>query len=152
MNNDDMDMDFSENSTNSRTEDMLLHHVILPRILPQNRSINLYKIEFDLMLKMVENVETLSEFIPQKTGEMFKRLKNVHMNCTKENISTEISALCPGDTFAMFVRSQHTGLMIHVPLTETINDVQTVIVSTIPNLHPDEIYTHDTDFEVFFIP
>ena len=129
-------------------DDELLHHVILPRVLPQQKSPRLYKTEMDLLMKMVQNVENLKEFLPAKTVEFFQRLHRVHAICTKENISREISALQPGDTFAMFVRLQHTALMIHVPLNEQINNVQNVIVSTLSNLHPDEIYKHDSDFEV----
>lgn len=130
-------------------EDVLLHHVILPRVLPQEKSPHLYDVEFNLMIKMVQNVEDLAEFIPPKTVELFQRLHRVHTMCTKETISREINALQPGDTFAMFVRLQYSGFMIHVPLNENVNDVQNVIVSTIPNLHPDEIYNHETDYEVF---
>lgn len=132
-----------------RNEDVLLDHVILPRVLPQTKTPNLYETEFDLMKKMVENVENLSNFIPTKTVEMFQRLKRVHEMRTKEDISKEINALCPGDTFAMFVRFQHTGFMIHVPSTEAINNVRNVVVSTIPNLHPDQVYESNGDFEVF---
>lgn len=130
--------------------DDLLYHVILPRVLPQEKSTSLYKTECDLMLKMVANVESLTDFIPPKTLELFQRLYRVHTTCTKESISREIRDLRPDDTFAMFVRFQHTGFMIHVPSDEKENDVKNVIVSTISNLHPDEIYKHYTDFEVSF--
>lgn len=55
-----------------------------------------------------------------------------------------------GDTFAMFVRLQHTGIMIHVPSNEKIGDIKNVIVSTIPTIHPGVIYDHDSDYEVIF--
>ncbi|XP_031635809.1 uncharacterized protein LOC116348812 isoform X2 [Contarinia nasturtii] len=142
-----MDNDVDMEMNNVRDEDVLLDHIILPRVLPQTKPRYLYDTEIDLMKKMVKNVEKMSEFIPRKTVEMFQRLQRVHMMLTKENISKEINELCPGDTFAMFVRFQHTGFMIHVPSTEAINNVQNVIVSTIPNLHPDQVYKHDTDFE-----
>lgn len=143
---DDVDMKLSY----EHDEDVLLHHVILPRVLPQEKSPRLYETEMDLMVKMVENVKNLVKFLPPKTFELFQCLHRVHMMHTKENISNEIKTLKPGDTFAMFVRMQCTGLMIHVPLTENVDDVQNVVVSTIPNLHPDEIYNHDSDFEVIF--
>lgn len=139
-----MDMKMSS----EHNEDVLLHHVILPRVLPQKKTPRLYETEFNLMKIMVTNVKNLAQYIPSKTVELFERLHRVHMMCTKENISEEIKALQPGDTFAMFVRLQHTGLMIHVPSTENVNNVQNVIVSTIPNLHPVEIYSHESDFEV----
>lgn len=50
----------------------------------------------------------------------------------------------------MFVRLQHTGIMIHVPSNEEIDNVKNVIVSTIPTIHPGEIYSHDSDYEVIF--
>lgn len=71
------------------------------------------------------------------------------MTCTKENIAHEINKLRPGDTFAMFVRMQHTVLMIHVPLNESSDDVQNVIVSTFSwNLHPGQTNNHESVFEV----
>lgn len=122
-------------------EDELLEHIILPRVLPQEKSRKLYDTEMSLMNKMVENVETMAHVIPAKTVELFQRLHSVHMDRTKENVSRHINNLHPGDTFAMFVRFQHTALMIYVPPNENdVDDVKNVIVSTITNLHPDEIY------------
>lgn len=77
-------------------EDELLEHIILPRILPQEKSPKLYDTELDLMRKMVEVVENTANVIPTKTVELFQRLHSVHMNCTKENISQTINALRPG--------------------------------------------------------
>lgn len=134
--------------SNKRAYDELLEHIILPRILPQEKSSKLYETEHELMSTMVKNVECMANVIPSKTVEFFQRLHRVHMICSKENISREINSLNPGDTFALFVRLQHTAIMIHVPSNEKINDVKNVIVSTIPTLHPGEIYKHDSDYEV----
>lgn len=147
---DDDDDDVPMELSIAHNEDELLEHIILPRILPQEKSSMLYKTELELMKKMVENVENMADIIPLKTVELFQRMQRVHMICEKGNVSQEINALRPGDTFAMFVRLQHTAIMIHVPSNEKINDVQNVIVSTIPTLHPGEIYKHDSDFEVIF--
>lgn len=147
---DDDDDDVPMELSIAHNEDELLEHIILPRILPQEKSSKLYKTELELMKKMVENVENMADIIPSKTGELFQRMQRVHMICEKGNVSQEINALRPGDTFAMFVRLQHTAIMIHVPSNEEINDVKNVIVSTIPTLHPGEIYKHDSDFEVIF--
>lgn len=146
-----MDNDVDLKLGSEHNLDVLLHHVILPRVLPQEKSRNLYETEIDLMLKkMVKNVEIV-EFMPPKTVELFQRLQRTHIKCTKENISREIRNLRAGDTFAMLVRSQHTAFMIYVPLNETSDDVQNVIVSTFPsNLHPGQIYNHESDFEVIF--
>ena len=146
MDDDDVPMDLAID----HNEDELMIHIILPRILPQEKSSKLYKTEVDLMKKMVENVENMANVLPSKTVALFQRLHRVHMVRTKENVSHEINALCPGDTFAMFVRLQHTTIMIHVPSNEKINDVKNVIVSTIPTLNPDEIYKYNSDFEVIF--
>lgn len=146
--NDNDDDDMPMELAKKHKEDELLEHIILPRVLPQEKSLKLYETELDLMKKMVENVENMANVIPSKTVEFFQRLHRVHMTCSKENVSCEINTLCPGDTFAMFVRFQHTAIMIHVPSNERINDVKNVIVSTIPTLHPGEIYKHDSDFEV----
>lgn len=131
-------------------EDELLDHIVLPRVLPQEKSSKLYGTELDLMRRMVENIECMAHVIPPKTVELFQRLHRVHMVRTKENVAQEINDLRPGDTFAMFIRLQHTAIMIHVPSNEKIDDVQNVIVSTIPTLQPDTIYKHDSDFNVIF--
>lgn len=147
---DDDDDDVQMELAIEHNEDELLEHIILPRILPQEKSSKLYETELDLMKKMVANVENMANVIPPKTVELFQRLHRVHMICSKENVSHEINALRPGDTFAMFVHLQHTAIMIHVPSNESVDDVKNVIVSTIPTLHPGEIYKHDSDFEVIF--
>lgn len=125
-------------------EDVLLHHVILPRVLPQEESESLYQTEIDLMRKMVKTVKDLDTFLPSKTVEFFERLERTHLQCTKENISHEINELRPGDTFAIFMSFERTTFMIHVPLDGHNNDVQNVIVSTFP------IYMQENDFEVIF--
>lgn len=125
--------------------DVILHHVLLPRVLPQEKSPKLYEVELNLMTQMVKNVVNLVKCgIPSKTVELFRSLHEVHMKCNKENISKAINSLQPGDTFAMFVRLQHTGIMIYK------KDSQNIIVSTIPSLHPEKIYKHDSDYEVIF--
>lgn len=138
--------------SNENNQDGLLHHVLLPRVLPQKKTYRLYDMEFNLMIKMVKNVEKLAQFLPPRTVEFFQRLYRVHMMCTKENLSREINALCPGDTFSMFVRLQHTAIMIYVPVNENANDIQNVIVSTVPvSLHPEEIYKNESDIEVILM-
>lgn len=148
-----MDVDVDMNSDPNLTEhDSLMQHIILPRKLPQKKSPYLYATEFEIMNQMVKTVESLSSWIPPKTVEMFQRLQRVHSECTPETISNEINALQPGDTFAMFVRFQFCAFMIHVPKKEQVNDVQNVIVASIPgSLHPSEIYKHDSDIKVNFV-
>lgn len=78
------------------SNDELLDHIILPRVLSQEKSSKLYDTELELMKKMVETVENMANSIPPKTVELFQRLYDVHMNCTKENVSHVISSLAPG--------------------------------------------------------
>lgn len=127
-------------------DNTLLHHIILPTVLPREAS---YTTELDLMNQMVNNVKNLTGWIPSETVDLFQKLQKVHTNCTPQTVFTEINKLCPGDTFAMFIRHQHYAIMIHVPSDEKMNDVQNVIVATFPgSLHPSEIYEHDSDIGV----
>lgn len=143
---------------NERTEldsqetwECLLNHVILPRVLPQTKPRSFQ--ETELMVKMVNNVENLAKykFMPPKTVELFKRLKRIHFECTPAVISEEINKLRPGDTFAMFVRRQNNAFIIYAPPVKDRNATipQNVIVATfLGNLHPCEIYKHDSDVQV----
>lgn len=145
-------MDYINYDAELEMQDLLMHHIVLPRILPQQKSPHLNQTEHDLMKDMVETVKNLSSWIPSKTVEMFNRLYKVHTECTSENVSTQINELEPGDTFAMFVRFQRCAIMIHVPPEERVNNVQHVIVATIPgSLHPSEIYEHESDIEVIIL-
>lgn len=129
-------------------EDEQLHHVLLPRVLPSEKG-NLYKTEFILMNQMVNNVESLTDFLPSQTVKLFQSIRRIHTERSPTLISNEIRALKPGDTFAMFVRFQHNTIMIHVPPNENAENIQNAIVATIPGaLHPNEIYKHESDMEV----
>lgn len=81
-----------------RTRDILMDHVILSRVLPEEKSRYIY--EQMLMIKMVENVENLSDWLPAKTVEMFQRLKRVHLECTKSDIAEEINDLEAGKLYS----------------------------------------------------
>lgn len=134
-------------------QDTLLTHIILPRFLPQQKP-RFYH-ELDLMSRIVDTVENLDEWIPSKTVELMQKLRRVHFECTPQVISEEINALRPGDTFAMFVRRQNCAFMIHKPsngMVKVEDEIASnVIVATFPgNLHPGEIYKHDSDIEVNF--
>lgn len=127
----------------------LLNHVVLPRILPEGYLKDHEDQELSLLSNMVHTVERNSEWIPSATVRLCQRLKRAHMSRTPETISNEISQLRPGETFAMFVRRQNTGLMIHMPSEQVSNAEKTVTVVTFPgNLHPKEIYDHTSDLEV----
>lgn len=139
-----------DNDSFAREEDAQLHHVLLPRVLPQGKD-DLDEIGFILLNKMVENVEKLSQYLPQKTVELFRRMQNIHAERTPENIAKNINALQPGDSFAMFVRLQHCTIMIYIPLDEEPDNIQNAIVSTFSDLHPNEVYKYESDIEVSFL-
>lgn len=74
--------------------DILLDHVLFPRVLPQEKSKPIHELE--LLMKMIENVENLSKWLPLKTVEMLQRLKRIHIECTPAVIWEEINDLKPG--------------------------------------------------------
>lgn len=142
-----MDFDVSY----KRKEDVQLHHVLLPRVLPKERG-DLYQVEHDLMTLMVRTMENLSESLPSKTMKLFQTLEKVHTERTPIIVSNEINALGPGDTFAMFVRFQHSMIMIHVPSNKNSDNIDNAVVATFPgSLHPNEVYNHNSDMEVHFL-
>lgn len=131
--------------------DSLINDVVLPRVLPEQKSRYFNKLKLDLMLQMVANIENSSEWIPSKTVDLFKSLKKVQKSCTPSIIADEINALQPGDTFAMFVHRQNCAIMVHMPEDQThqAEGIQKVIVATFPgNLLSGEIYKHESDAEV----
>lgn len=135
----------------SKYQNNLLDHVILPRVLPQRKSC--YTHEQALVDQMIENVDGMSDWLPPKTVEMMKRLKRVNHECTPTVVSELINELrSPGDTFSMFVRWQNTAVIFYLPKdTEVINgdEPDNIIVATFPaGLHPRVIYEHDSDVEV----
>lgn len=132
------------------TFENLLNHVVLPRVLPDGYLKDHEDHELLLLSTMVQTVETNSEWIPSATVRLFQRLKRIHtISRTPETIANEINLLQPGETFAMFVRRQNTGFMIHMPTEQVSNAEKSVIVLTFPgNLHPKEIYKHSSDLEV----
>lgn len=143
-------------------QDSLLNHVVLPRCLPQQISKNHYALEQQLSIQFVENVENLSEWIPAKTVELFKRFSRVHNECTASIIADEISDLKPGDTFAIYEWRQNCAFILYIPsdenenlkTDETDDDISEatandVIVATFPgSLYPNEIYAFDSDIAV----
>lgn len=131
-------------------QNILLDHVILPRELPKKKSS--FNHEQALIDQMIENVDNLSDLLPQKTVKMMKRLKRVNYECTSAVVSELINELRPGDTFSMFVRKQNTAIIFYVPdHTGVDNDGKpdNIIVATFPGcLHPRTIYENESDVEV----
>lgn len=134
----------------SKQQNVLLEHVILPRVLPQKKQS--FQYEQMLIGELIESVENISAFLPQKTADMMSRLKRVNSECTPTVVSQLINGLRAGDTFSMFVRRQNTAIMFHVPNhTALDNDGYPVdiVVATFPGcFHPRTIYQHESDLEV----
>lgn len=131
------------------THDILLNHVVLPRVLPQEKSRFIH--EQALVVQFIENVENVSEWLPEKTVEMMDRLKRVTREHTRDVITEIINELEPGDSFSMFVRRQNCAIMFHIPATEEANapDLLNIVVGTfLGTLHPREIFNHENKIEV----
>lgn len=126
----------------------LLNHIVLPRFLPQSASIEFHSHELELLMRMMQNVENFAEYISPSTIKMCRSLLEVHRTQTKKVIAQQIRDLTPGDTFAMFIRRQNCGIMIHIPQSGS-----NAIVATFPGkLRPEEVYRrgHQSDLEVRF--
>lgn len=166
--NDDNEPDSQE------MQDVLLEHVVFPRFLPNQKP--RYFHELELMIRLVQTVEDLTQWIPPKTVDLLEKMRRVHLECTPNVVSEEINTLCPGnlkslksklheifhmnkmisagDTFAMFVRRQNCAILVHMPPEEMVEaeESQNVIVATFPaNLHPGESYKYDSDLEVISV-
>lgn len=134
--------------TTSDLYETLLHHIVLPRVLPQNKQACGEGIELRLLSRMTENVENSLEWIPPATVRLFISLTRSHSVRTKETVSKEINALKPGESFAMFIRRQNTAFMIHMPKDQS-DEMESVIVMTFPgNVSPEQIYRHPSDLQV----
>lgn len=127
----------------------LLNQIVLPRHLPQNRSPNFCAEELELLKRMVDNVESLSESVPANTLQMMRTLADVHFKPYPKTIKKNINDLQPGETFAMFVRAQNCALVIHM-LSDAPADSENIVVATFPGkLHPREVYRGNlSDLEV----
>lgn len=128
---------------------ILLNHVVLPRVLPQEKSRFIH--EREIVMQLVETVENVSERLPMETVEMMDRLKRVTREYTGGVVSEIINELEPGDSFSMFVRRQNTTIMFYIPKAgdNTTEEPQNIIVATfMGTLHPREIFKHESDIEV----
>lgn len=126
----------------------ILHHIVLPRYLPQERSPNFATEELELLKRMVKNVENLSDVVPINTLQMMRSLEDFHQKPYPKTIKYNINKLQPGETFAMFVRAQNCALMIHM-LPEAAADSENIVIATFPGkLHPKEVYANPSDLEV----
>lgn len=99
-------------------QNKILHHVVLSRILPPLEN------ELELVQQMIESVENVATWIPDKTVELFQRMKRLNLEPTEDAVSNEIDGLKPGDTFAMIIRRQYAVIMIHLLPDANIQDEQ----------------------------
>lgn len=145
-------MDFNTEPDPQWVQDNLLNHVVFPRCLPSQKPRYHIEMEIELMNRIVGTVETLTQWVPSKTVDLFNKLRRIHMECTPNDVAEEIRQLQPGDTFPMFVRRQNTAIMIHMPadVDPNHNDGPPIVIfATFPgSLHPGEVYKHDSDIEV----
>lgn len=133
------------------TQNILLNHVVLPRVLPQEKARFMHQQE--LVIQLVDTVENVSEWLPTKSVEMMERLKRVTREYTRTVVSEIINELEPGDSFSMFVRRQNTTIMFYIPKTDenSAEEPQNIIVTTfMGTLHPKEIFKHESDLEVSY--
>lgn len=128
----------------------LLHHVVLPRTLPDEYPVNQEELELRLLKQFVENLENCSKWIPSATVRLFQSLRQTHETRTPDNITEEINQLQRGDAFAMFVRQQNTGLLIYMPQEQSNdNGIEDLNIVTFPgNLNLGNVYNHPSDFMV----
>lgn len=86
-----------EPSTVQRSYENLLYHIVLPRVLPQERSADHEQHSLCLLLALNATIKMYSDLVPSATKRLFSSLKRTHMVHTSENISQEINALKPGE-------------------------------------------------------
>lgn len=130
----------------------LLHHVVLPRTLPDKYPANQEQLDLQLLTQFVENVENCNtKWIPAATVRLFQSLRRTHETRSPEQITEEINRLLPGEAFAMFIRQQNTGLLMYMPQeqnneNETKKDIN--IVTFPGNLNLENMYKYPSDFMV----
>lgn len=140
----DMDIDTDEEFEDEVLEKRIkvMNHILLPRKLPQEQYDSCHT-DLELMNQMVEIVQRLAEHLPARTVKLLKKMHQIYLKCTPKAVSEAIKTLGPGDTFAMFLRSQNCAIMFHVPKDENVDNVQNVIIATTPrSLAPSEIYNN----------
>lgn len=134
---------------NMEDDDMLMDHVLLPRVLSQKSPEKLFNTEVYIINQMTRIADDwATKGLPPKSAELLQMLMTFHIECNPKNISENINNLQPGDNFAMFVREQHCAILFHVPSKENADDI---IVAVFPgSLDPSEIYiiSQDSGIEV----
>lgn len=143
----DADTEVEKEAPDKKT--LLMNHILLPRSLPREKY-DSHETDLDLMNKMIDNVQKLTYYLPSKTVHLLEKLQEIYLNCTPQAVTQAINALGPDDTFVMFLKIENCAIMFHVPSNESVNNVQNVIIATIPgSLDASEIYENiNNDIEV----
>lgn len=140
-----------DEDTERELNEFMLTHAVLPRRLPEQKPT--YTQQLSMLNKMIANIDSVKECIPQKTRDFFQRFQQLHKSGTSiraQTINDQIKELHPGDTFAMFVRHQNCTVMVH--RMENNNDDYNVVVATFPgDLQFSEVYKYESDIEVICI-
>lgn len=114
--------------------DHFLKHIILPRVLPDELPEMEDTHESYFMQKLLDTIEDCAEWIPERTLKAMKQFKSIHEDRSSSNISNQIKALEPGDTFSMLIKNQKCVFLIHVPDEEiNENDTSLVQIATFPS-------------------
>lgn len=98
------------------TYEVLLHHVILPRVLSTVlEKNNIEEQELMLVADLTASIEQCAKYLPPSIIMFFRKFKQLHNNRDAKLVSQQINELQPGETFAMLLKKQHTVFMIHMP-------------------------------------
>lgn len=131
----------------------VLNHVLLPRFIPPDANFDYGQQEANILIRMNEAARSLADCLPSGTVAMFASFVHVQQMHSVESIRDGVLGLLPGQTFAMYVRSQNTVFMCHMPANASTdakpNGTTPVIVATFPGrIGVRHVYSHPSDLEV----
>lgn len=134
-------------SPDTEDDDMLMDHVLLPRVPSPKTPEKLSDLELNIISQMTKIVgDWATKGLPRKTADLLQLLKRFHNTYSPETVSEKLNSLRPGDNFAMFVRAQHCVILIHMPIERNENNVTVAVFPG--SLDPSEIYIRDSGIEV----
>lgn len=131
----------------------VLNHVLLPRFIPPDANLDYDQQEANILIRMNEAARSLADYLPSGTVAMFASFVNVQQMHSVKTIRDGVNSLLPGHTFAMYVRSQNTVFMCHMPVNASTdaapNETTPVIVATFPGrIGVKHVYSHPSDLVV----
>lgn len=155
----------------------LVTHVVLPRDISKKILNDAEKQDHMLIDRMTKTIEESTFCIPDRIVTTFRRFKQVHSDCSAQNVSEQINGLEPGDTFAMLIRNVKCVFMIHRPCVDAkyenidssdsesshtsdsaesrsqcADKSEMVTIASFPSaIDPKDIYSHSSDLQVIFI-